>query len=225
MRELIAEQRNKGSELQLWKSIMGGNSEYELVVNGVFIMATYNRLSSELLVRNGIKKAVPEEKLKVLIGGLGMGFSVKEAGLFPCVDRIDVVEIEPTIAIWNRAYLKDVNKNCLEDHRVNVNIADFYQFVMNASHKYHIICMDIDNGPMMLAKESNHRVYRKGFFQRIYDILKPGGVFGVWSCNPDQNLIREGECIFPECNMETVWEEHQGRQVPYYLYYYRRGEK
>ncbi|MDD4754166.1 MAG: hypothetical protein PHT78_13155, partial [Desulfitobacteriaceae bacterium] len=93
------------------------------------------------------------------------------------------------------------------------------------SHKYHIICMDIDNGPMMLAKESNHRVYRKSFFQRINDILKPGGVFGVWSCNPDQNLIREGESIFSRCTLETVWEEHQGRQVPYYLYYYRKGEE
>ena len=225
MRELIAEQRNKGSELQLWTNIMDGDLEYELVVNGVFIMATYNRLSSELLVRHGIKGAVPKEKLKVLIGGLGMGFSVREACLFPRVDKIDVVEIEPAIASWNRTYLKDINQKCLSDPRVHVNIADFFQFVMNTSHKYHIICMDIDNGPMMLAKESNHRVYRKSFFQRINDILKPGGVFGVWSCNPDQNLIREGESVFPQCTMETVWEEHQGRQVPYCLYYYRNGAK
>lgn len=78
-RLLIEEQRNEETELQLWENWLNGKREWEVVVNGVFIMSTYNSLSSEILVRSGLARIAAPSPWQVLIGGLGMGFSVQEA--------------------------------------------------------------------------------------------------------------------------------------------------
>lgn len=218
-RRLLEEKKSGSSELQLWENFIDGKKEFELVINGVFIMATYNGFSSQLLVRNGLEKLIDGRPAKILIGGLGMGYSVKEACLHPNLCRVDVVELEPTVVEWNRKNLLDINEHCLDDPRVCVKIGDFFDYVMHTADQYDLIAMDIDNGPMMLVKESNQRVYGKDFFNRVKDVIKPGGVFAVWSCNHEPGLTNLGNQVFPSCTMETVFEEHNNRRVPYFLYF------
>lgn len=225
-RILLDEKQEGSSRLQIWENRLEGCRELELVINGVFIMATYNGLSSELLVRKGLaaltrqmeSAAAPDNDLLVLIGGLGMGFSVREACRDPRVNQIDVVEIQRTVVEWNRKWLQEIYGSFLEDHRVNIRTADLFAWVMATESRYDLVAMDIDNGPMMLAQEDNERVYGRDFFIRVSEILNPGGVFSVWSCNPaPELLVRAGE-VFAWSREETVFEEHQGRQVPYYIY-------
>lgn len=218
-RKLVTRVERPGAELQLWENRIEGRKEWEMVINGVFIMASYNHLSSELLVKNAVQRVDKREGLDILIGGLGMGYTVKEACRYPEVVRIEVVELEPVVVEWNRLYFQDENAGCLDDARVRVVNGDFHDYVMVTPHVYDIITMDIDNGPMMLVQEGNRRVYDSGFFRKVREILAPGGVFAVWSCNHDPRLAERLEEEFSVCEMDEVIEEHNRRQVPYYLYF------
>jgi spermidine synthase len=218
-RKLLDAQTSNSGEVVLWENEIDGNKEYELVINGIFIMASYNHLSSELLVRNAL---TPGKNMEILIGGLGMGYSVKEACRHQEIKAIDVVEINPVIIQWNRSWFKPLNDACLEDTRVNIIQADFFAYVQNCPKTFDLVGMDIDNGPMMLVNDNNARVYRAGFFQRVQALLKQDGVFAIWSCNYDENLRQEIAAVFPQCQVDEVLEEHSGRLVPYYIYFCRK---
>jgi spermidine synthase len=218
-RRLIDEQNDRGARLQLWEHIINGHHEMEMIIDGVFIMASYNHLSSELLIRNAMKHFQTVKDINILVGGLGMGFTVKEACSYPGIEKVDVVEIQPAVVKWNHEHFINFNGGCLNDNRVKIIIDDFYDYVTGTDKRYDLISMDIDNGPMMLVKANNERVYNLGFFERIKEIMKPKGIFVIWSCNEEPGLLEQTRQIFKTCYMEEVIEEHSNRQVPYYLYF------
>jgi len=217
-RTLLAREKKEESELCLWKIEDENKIDYEIIINDVFIMSTYNRLSSQLLVRKSIEKVEYKEKLNILIGGLGMGFSVQEACSFPHVSQIDVIEIEPTIIEWNRSYFADYNRHCLDDKRVHLSVDDFYDYVVKTKKKHDIIIMDIDNPPQLLVQESNQRAYLPSFFAQIKGRLKPNGIFSLWSGEKNDDLKAKIEEVFSHCWVEEVKEEYQNREMSYYIY-------
>lgn len=220
-RKLLSEKRTENSVLQVWEHVIDGHKEKEMVIDGIYIMASYNNLSSELLITNSLAKTRNTENVKVLIGGLGMGFTLKEAAKFKEIQDIHVVELQPTVLEWNKTFYEEYNGGALNDKRVKVILGDFYDYVLKTANKYDIISMDIDNGPMMLVKEDNSRVYNLEFFKRIKQILNSGGVFVIWSCTYDPQLIAEAKKIYKDCEMEEIIENHHGKKVPYYLYFVR----
>lgn len=220
-RRLITQQIDRGAQLQLWEHFIDGQIEFEMIINGVFIMASYNHLSSELLVRNPMKYFNNHSNVNILVGGLGMGFTVKEACSFGEVGEIDVVEIQPAIVNWNREYLNEFNGSCLNDSRVNIVIDDFHNYVTKTDKCYDIISMDIDNGPMMLVKMENKRVYNLDFFRRMKEIMKPQGIFVIWSCNSEPELLEQIGLVFDCCYVEEVMEEHHHQTISYFLYFAR----
>lgn len=180
-------------------------------------MASYNQRSSERLLELPIEKIGSREKLCILIGGLGMGFTVKAACSFPSVATVSVVEIEPVIVEWNNLYFKELHQNSLENKKVHVIIDDFYNYVLKTENKYDIICMDIDNGPMLLTRKRNQRVYQIDFLKRIKKVMKRGGIFSVWLYDIDSDIIgRIGE-VFPNYLAEEVIEEYNDRKELYYI--------
>lgn len=211
-RKLIDEQKDRGARLQLWEHNIKGERELEMVIDGVFIMASYNHLSSELLIRNAMKHFQSSNSIDVLVGGLGMGFTVKEACLYPDIEHVDVVEIQPAIVKWNKEYLYNYNDRCLEDDRVNIIVDDFYDYVTSTNKKYDIVSMDIDNGPMMLVKANNERVYNLSFFEKVKEIMKPGGIFVIWSCNQEPGLLEQTRQVFNKCYMEEVIDNLHDRE-------------
>lgn len=219
MYQTLAQCQENGLDFQLRKVAIDGRSEYELTINGVFIMASYNHLSSELLIRSAPKYLHTDQDVHILIGGLGMGFTVNEACSLRSAAKIDVVEKHSAVVNWNQQHLAECNQCCLDDPRVQVILSDFYTYILDTEQKYHLICMDIDNGPMMLVEENNLRVYNREFFQKVQQHLCTGGVFAVWSCNPDPELEKELASVFTDCTVEEVYEIHQGEEVPYYLYF------
>lgn len=220
-RKLIDEQNDRGARLQLWQNIIDGQRELELIIDGVFIMASYNHLSSELLIRNTMKHFQSQNDIDILVGGLGMGFTVKEACTYPGIKKIDVVEIQPVIVKWNQEHLYNYNGGCLDDNRVEIIIDDFYDYVTGTDKCYDIISMDIDNGPMMLVKADNERVYNLDFFERIKGIVKPGGIFVIWSCNEEPGLLEQTRQVFNDCYMEEVIDNlHDRAQNDNCILYY-----
>ncbi len=218
-RKIVFEREDDVWKLLLWEHVINGKREYELLINGVFIMATYNSLSSELLVKNAVDK-LSIRNGSLLIGGLGLGYSVKQGCQHSDkIEKIKVVEFNPHVIECNLSVLQELNGRFLSDSRVELLNDDFIKYIRFTPEKFDIICMDIDNGPMLIVNEGNKDAYATPFFSRVLDVLNEGGVFVIWSCNSDDQLLVDMQKIFPKCHVEEVYEQHNGEAVPYYLYF------
>ena len=224
MSELVARLGAGEKEVQLQRSLIDGRWQYELIVNGVFIMASYNALSSRELSRLPLSEQDWQGcRPEVLVAGLGLGYTVREACGFANVGRIDVVEINENVVALNRGPLTEINGNCLADPRVRVFEQDFFDYIGSCRERYDLICMDIDNGPMQLARNENSRVYLGGFFRRVRDRLRTDGMFWVWSCGESLPLLQNMERVFDAAGERVIFEEVMGKSTPYYLYWGKKA--
>ena len=218
--EILARCGQGEREIQLQRRFWDGEWQYELISNGVFIMASYNALSSQLLADFPLTElGLGQRPCRVLVGGLGLGYTVSRACRWPQVTGVDVVEINPHIIQLNRGPLAQLNGHCLEDPRVRVLEGDIFDHISRGEAEYELICMDVDNGPMQLLLEQNRRVYAPDFYAQVRRRLRPGGVFVVWSCNPAAELQEDMRTAFGQATEKVVYESHQGRETAYYLYY------
>jgi len=217
-RALIAEREEGDLAMQLWEHVVDGKREHELVVNGVFLMASYNDASSRALMIEPLRRLSGDGPYRVLIAGLGMGFALYEASRCPKVERIDVVEIARTVVEWNRDHFREHNDSSLDDPRVHVFIEDAYDHVCTTDEVYDVIAVDVDNGPAMLVREANRRVYAPEFFGIARKRLVPGGILAMWSQAQAPELAGVGRTVFPQYETATVAEEHDGRTVSYCIH-------
>ena len=155
---------------------------FEVVSNGVFLMDTRDGRSERLLVRAALE-AVPAAR-SLLIGGLGVGFSLREAVIDPDLERIDVVEIEDTVVGWHRTHLRHLTGDALDDPRVHVVIEDLARHVADAGTAYDVVCIDVDNGPTWTVTPANDALYGEDGTHRLLAAVRPGGALAVWSAMP-----------------------------------------
>ena len=134
----------------------------------------------------------------ILIGGLGMGFTLRAAlAAMPANVRITVAELVPQIVEWARGPLAHIFAGCLDDPRVTVEIADVGKIIAAAKAGYDAILLDVDNGPEGLSRDGNDRLYSLAGLSKARTALKPGGVLAVWSAHPDAKFTRRlGETGF-----------------------------
>ncbi|RME45348.1 MAG: spermine/spermidine synthase, partial [Chloroflexi bacterium] len=144
-RVVIARETTPNGELQLQRR---GRDVYEIIYNGVFLMASYNEPSARALATLALSR-LPATRtgLRVLVGGLGMGYTLAASLSDPRVERVDVVEIEPLIVHWNREYLGGLAGFPLDDHRTHLHEADLVTFVQSTRVTYDALLLDVDNGP------------------------------------------------------------------------------
>jgi len=122
----------------------------------------------------------------VLIGGLGMGFTLRAAlGVLPPDAQIIVAEIVPEIVAWARGPLASIFAGCLDDSRVGIELADVGRVIGAAKARFDAILLDVDNGPEGLSRDGNDRLYTLAGLVRAHAALRPGGVLAVWSAHPD----------------------------------------
>jgi spermidine synthase len=170
---------------------------FEVISNGVFLMDTRNGESERLLVRAALshvgKAALPPisgpdsadlagvKRLCLLIGGLGVGFSLVAALADDRVGRVVVVEIEPAIVGWHRDHLSHLTAAALADPRTEVVVADLRDYLRAHETRFDAICLDVDNGPDWTVTESNLELYGAPATSLLASRLLPGGVLTVWS--------------------------------------------
>ncbi len=152
---------------------------YEVISNGVFLMDTRNGESERLLVRLALEAA--PDRSRVLIGELGVGFSLAEALRSARVERVTVVEIEPRIVAWNRTYLASFSQGALSDPRVRIVEDDLAAWLLDNTEPFDAICLDVDNGPAWTVAEANARFYAEEGLTLLRHRLKPGGTLTIWS--------------------------------------------
>ncbi|MFD7814080.1 spermidine synthase [Streptomyces sp. NPDC059785] len=157
----------------------------QIIANGCFLMDTSDGRSERLLVDAAYAALDGRAGPAVLIGGLGVGFSLAHAAADPRWGRITVVEREPAVIGWHRAGpLSEISAGALADPRTEVVEADLVRHVHETSATYDALCLDIDNGPGWTVTEGNDDLYSTAGLAGCARVLKPGGVLAVWSAQP-----------------------------------------
>jgi spermidine synthase len=156
-------------------------ADFEVISNGVFLMDTRNGSSERLLVRVALEGLRPGAR--VLIGGLGVGYSLAEALRSALVERVTLVEIEPAVVAWNRSHLAAVSGGALADPRVELVGADLVDWLARTERAFDAICLDVDNGPGWTVSEANGALYGDEGLGLLRERMAPGGVLTIWSAS------------------------------------------
>jgi spermidine synthase len=151
---------------------------YEIIRDGVFLMDTRNGRSERALVETALEG---RRSARLLIGGLGVGFSLQAAVSSPAASEIVVVEIERAVVRWCGGYLRRKNGDCLSDARVRLVRSDFVEYLRRSSDRFDAICLDVDNGPDWLSAPENAVLYSGAGLRELAWHLLPGGALAVWS--------------------------------------------
>jgi len=183
MRKILDRRRTQKAEIQLQ---CRSPETYEIICNGVFLMASYNDRSEKLLARVVLDRLPPTtEGYRILVGGLGMGFTLQEVLACPRVRHVVVVEIEQAIIDWNHRYFNRLNGGVLNDPRALVVRSDLFEFVHATRGRFHGILVDVDNGPNWLAFDDNARLYSEQTLRAVKSLLTAGGILATWSAQED----------------------------------------
>jgi spermidine synthase len=153
---------------------------HELIHNGVFLMDTRNGASERLLVRAALE-ACRRPHPRLLIGGLGVGFSLDEALRHPAVREVVVVEVEQAIIRWHATHFAARASTALRDRRTRVVNADLTAWLVEGADRFDAICLDVDNGPDWTVTAGNAVLYTQQGLSLLRRRLVAGGVLAVWS--------------------------------------------
>ena len=178
---------------------------FEVISNGVFLMDTRDGRSERALVRAAVARN-PEAR-RLLVGGLGVGFSLLEAVASLGLTGIDVVEIEPVLVGWHETHLRELTGSALHDPRVEVLQRDVRDHLRASPGRYDIVCLDVDNGPGWTVTEDNAELYGADGLATCVEALVPGGVLAVWSAHRSpayEQLVRESLGNFEVVEVEVA---------------------
>jgi spermidine synthase len=168
---------------------------FEVISNGVFLMDTRDGRSERLLVTAALG-AHPAPR-SLLVGGLGVGFSLDAAVVDERLAEITVVEIEPTLLRW---YEDELGGTAHRDPRVRIVLGDIAQHAGN----YDVICLDVDNGPDWTVTNKNTSLYDAAGTARLAGRLNAGGVLAVWSAHPVASYEEVLHAQFGDVRVLTV---------------------
>ena len=179
--------RSEGDELTLHHR--GG--EFVIRVGGRELMSSRVHYSEEEMARLAVKRLGARQNIRLLIGGLGMGFTLRAAlDALPPQSSVTVAEIEPEVVAWNQGPLADLAGRPLEDRRAHIVVKDVSQVISDEKIGFDAILLDVDNGPEGLALKSNSALYSDSGLLRARSALRPGGLFAVWSASPDATFLK-----------------------------------
>lgn len=215
-RVVIAREDTLRGELQLQRR---GDDVYEIIYNGVFLMASYNEPSARALAELALARVPFQRRLRALVGGLGMGYTLAEALADARVEQVDVIEIEPLIIHWNQKHLGHLAGTPLDDPRTQLHQVDLVTFLSNTTVKYDALLLDVDNGPGWLAVDANDRLYDRAGLERLKARLAAGGVLGIWSADTSSVFLEQLNAVFGNAAVEQVTDHTpEGREIEATIY-------
>ncbi|MGW7549171.1 spermine/spermidine synthase domain-containing protein [Streptomyces sp. NPDC054770] len=157
----------------------------QIIANGCFLMDTSDGRSERLLVDAARQALDGRSEPAVLIGGLGVGFSLAHAAQDPRWGRITVVEREAAVVDWHRdGPLSAFSARAFADPRTAIVLSDLVTYVHETSDTFDALCLDIDNGPGWTVDQDNEGLYSPAGLAGCARVLRPGGVLAVWSAQP-----------------------------------------
>jgi spermidine synthase len=176
-----------GGELRLKQR----GAEFSIMSGTIELMNSRLSGSEEALARLAAERLAGRKAPRVLIGGLGMGFTLRAAlAAFAPDARIVVAELVPEVADWARGPMAELFAGSLDDKRVALEIADVASLIAAAASPWDAILLDVDNGPEGLTRRLNDRLYDRAGLAAARAALSPGGVLAVWSQGPDRGFTK-----------------------------------
>jgi spermidine synthase len=176
--------------------------DFEIISNGVFLMDSRGGASERLLVGAALDAVQPGAHL--VIGGLGIGFSLQEAVASWVPGAITVVEREPVIVSWHATHLRRYTAEAMADPRVEVVTADIVDWLRDTQRQVDAICLDIDNGPEWTVTDGNGFLYSADGLTLLCDRLRPGGVLAVWSASASPAFAERLRVVFRDVHEHEV---------------------
>ena len=176
-----------GGELRLMRR--GGEFSIRLGVKE--LMNSRLSGSEEALATLACARIHDRPRPRVLIGGLGMGFTLRAAlGALGADARIEVAELIPAVAQWAESEMAEIFAGSLRDPRVRVELTDVAELIAAGGAAYDAILLDVDNGPEGFTRRANDRLYDARGLAAARAALRPGGVLAVWSSGPDRKFTQ-----------------------------------
>jgi spermidine synthase len=168
-----------------------GDKEFLLVIGGRVLMTSQERRSEERLATVSLAQ-VKAPAPRVLIGGLGMAYTLRAAlDVLPATARVQVVELSPAVAEWCRGPLAVLTNDAAGDPRVRVILGDVSRVIHDAAPgSYDAILLDLYEGPHAASQRGDDPFYGPGALARSHAALAPGGTLAVWSEDPDDSFLR-----------------------------------
>ncbi|MDH4041594.1 MAG: hypothetical protein OEV88_13130, partial [Gammaproteobacteria bacterium] len=146
--------------------------------------------SEEALAELGCARLRSAAGARVLVGGMGMGFTLAAAlGMLPATAVVTVAELIPEVVDWNRGPLGECAGRPLGDSRTRVHIGDVAELVASAENAFDAILLDVDNGPEGLTHDDNQWLYSVAGLQAMRRALGPEGTLAIWSAGPDPQFV------------------------------------
>jgi len=193
----------------------------ELRVNGVFVMDTAETSSERALAR--VALAAVARPARVLVGGLGLGFTAAEVLGDDRVAGLDVVEIEQAVLDWLSDGTVPHGPALLADARLTVHIDDVLSYLSRArAASYDVVLLDVDNGPGQLVHLANRALYDRAGLAVAARVLAPGGALVVWSAHPAPALESELRTTIGSVRTYRVPVRLAQREEEYWVYAARR---
>jgi len=196
-----------GQDLRL----MRRGTEFSIMTGGVELMNSRLSGSEEAMAALAFERIGQRPEARVLIGGLGMGFTLRAAlAVFGADARIVVAELVPGVVAWARGLLAELHGASLDDPRVSIHEGDVGEPIRAGEAAFDAVLLDVDNGPGGLSRKENDGLYSPSGLAAARRALRPGGVLEVWSSTRDnaftQRLKRAGFVV-----EEIGVRAHKGR--------------
>ena len=182
-----AQTPGNGALLRLYQH----DTEFSMKADNDELMNSRVHGSEDALATLACQKITNQSKARVLIGGLGMGYTLRSAlDELGAHAEVDVAEIVPEVADWNREFLGHLAGSPLDDGRVRIREGDVVQMIKTARHDYNAILLDVDNGPQALTSGKNNWLYSISGLETAAAALRPKGVLAIWASGPDAGFAK-----------------------------------
>ncbi len=211
---------DNGGELLFYQR----NEDYAIEVVGIQgdLMTTAIHGSEDALAEMALRKLKQPERASVVIGGLGMGFTLAAVlRLVGPKGRVVVAELVPQVVEWNKGPMGAHAGYPVNDPRTIVHVGDVLGLIRAGKEAYDAILLDTDNGPEGLTRPSNDRLYSQRGLQSAYEALKPGGVLAVWSTDPHAPFTKRLGIAGFQVEEEKVFA-HRDKGTKHHLWFATR---
>ena len=189
----------------------------ELRANGVFVMDTVETSTERALATAALE--LVDDPAAVIVGGLGLGYTMHEVLADHRVQKCAVVEIEEALVDWMRTGVVSHGPHLLADERVTIVVADIAVALAEAGPaSYDLILLDVDNGPGYLVHDANAALYAAPFLGAARAALRPGGVLVIWSAAESPELEETLRAVFDDAEARPYDVLLQEREERYWLY-------
>jgi spermidine synthase len=185
--------------------LMRRGTEFSIMLGANELMNSRLSGSEAALATLACKKIETTKRPHLLIGGLGMGFTLRAAlAVLEPNARIDVAELVPAVVAWARGPMAEIFGGCLDDPRVRIKEEDVLKAIRTHKGAFDAILLDVDNGPEGLTRSGNDALYDLKGLRSSHAALRPGGVLAVWSSGPNAAFSKRLRSAGFDVNEVTV---------------------